>query len=191
MLGSVSGDRGWVEKSLMNQLLPPVSILAATGLLLSVIVHIYAFLGQQVPFGNLAYGLHVGLFIVWFPAASVGKLLSKDFKQSELFQAMLRGCPIWMKRMPYLFFLYGAINMIWIISTGQATKCGDIGNEIQQYRLFSGFWMVFYSAAFSVLYSASQTEILDKERRCRNGHVVSPSARFCEDCGAPVPDWRN
>ena len=179
----------------MNQLLTPFSILAAIGLLLSVIVHIYALLGQQVPFGKLTYGLHVGLFIVWFPAASVGKRLSKDFKQSELFQAVLRGCPIWMKRIPYLFFLYGVINMLWFVSTGQTqtTKCGvmDTGNEIEQFRIFSCFWMVGYSAAYSVLYSARQTEILDKERRCRNGHDVSPSARFCEDCGAPVPDWRN
>src|SRR3990170_4320083 len=129
----------------MNQLLTPFSILAAIGLFLSLIVHLYALLGQRVPFGNLAWGLHVGIFIVWFPAVSLGKRLSKDFKQSELFQAMLRGCPIWMK---------------------------------------------FYSAAFSILYSASQTEIFDKERRCRNGHVVSPSARFCEDCGAPVAEWR-
>ena len=174
----------------MNQLLTPFSILAAIGLFLSLIVHIYTLLGQQVPFGNLAYGFHVGIFIVWFPAVSLGKRLSKDIKQRDLFQAMLRGCPVWMKRMPYLFFLYTAINMLWFISTGQATKCGDIGNEIQQFRLFSGFWMAFYSAAFSILYSARQTEIFDKERRCRNGHIVSPSARFCEDCGAPVAEWR-
>jgi len=174
----------------MNQLLTPFSVLAAIGLLLSLIVHIYTLLGQQVPFGNLAYGLHIGIFIVWFPAGSIGKRLSKDFKQSDLFQAMLRGCPIWMKRMTYLFFGYALINTFWFVSTEQATKCGGTGNEIQQFRMFSGFWMAFYSAAMSILYSASQTEILDKERRCRNGHVVSPSARFCEDCGAPVPDWR-
>src|SRR4030067_13616 len=123
----------------MNQLLTPFSILAAIGLFLSLIVHLYALLGQRVPFGNLAWGLHVGIFIVWFPAVSLGKRLSKDFKQSELFQAMLRGCPIWMKRMPYLFFLYAAINMLWSISTGQATKCGDIGNGLYLCRFFSVF----------------------------------------------------
>jgi len=48
----------------MKVLLYPFLIILIIGLILSVIIHIISFLGIHSPFGQLSWGLHVGIFIV-------------------------------------------------------------------------------------------------------------------------------
>jgi len=50
-------------------------------------------------------------------------------------------------------------------------------------RGFSGHWMIFYGAAFAVLYSRIHAPELYRERKCPQGHTASPTARFCSECG--------
>ena len=52
------------------------------------------------------------------------------------------------------------------------------------WRGFSGHWMVFYSAALAILYSAANT--VDANPRLTNGHSASPNATYCTRCGQPV-----
>ena len=54
-------------------------------------------------------------------------------------------------------------------------------------RGFSGHWMVFYSAAFATLYSASVIGYSGLDRKCPNGHTVAVTAKYCDECGAELP----
>jgi hypothetical protein len=135
----------------------------------------------------MVWYLHIGIFVVWIPAILVSSRTTKDFKQKDFWKAALRGCPPWMKHLTYLFGGYAIINfLIFIYLERSGTGHGE--NDLIKLRGFSGHWMAFYSAAMSTLYSATQIEKFDRQRRCRNGHPVSPLAKFCEECGASVLD---
>lgn len=43
--------------------------------------------------------------------------------------------------------------------------------------------MIFYSAAFVVLYSRIHAPRLRRDHTCPQGHTVSSSARVCAECG--------
>jgi hypothetical protein len=177
----------------MQPLLPIFMYLAGLGLILSVIVHVSSLLGMPSPFGEITWYLHIGIFIVWIPAVIVCQKLVKDFPQKDYWKAALRACPTWMRNMAYFFFGYAILNFcIFIISDslsgGAAKNHGDtLSREV---RGFSGHWMIFYSMAMAILYSAIHVEENDDTRRCINGHPVSPSANYCEKCGATIMQQR-
>jgi hypothetical protein len=80
-------------------LLTPFIALSALGLILSIIVHIIALSGNAVPYGNFVWGLHGGIFVVWFPAILASFRLTKDFKRKDFWKAVLRFSQSW-----HLFF---------------------------------------------------------------------------------------
>jgi hypothetical protein len=137
----------------------------------------------KVPFEhyNKVFILGVGVFIVWAPTVLVSIKLTKEFKQKDFWKAALRGCPVWLKYLVYIMSGYAAFNFIYMIISGNPSE-----NETTTARFISGHLLVFYSAALATLYSATQVERIDTARRCINGHPVSASAKFCEECGAPV-----
>lgn len=166
--------------------LTPFITLSAISLVLSIIVHVIALSGNAVPYGNFVWGLHGGIFIVWLPAILASLRLTKDFKRKDFWKAALRGCPPWMKFMTYFFFGYAIINFALFILAITGTAKGTTPSTATELRGFSGHWMAFYSAALAMLYSAMHSDLFDKQRKCRNGHVVSPLAKFCEECGAQI-----
>jgi len=168
----------------MKILLWPFIILSGLGLILSLIVHIVSWLGVRIPFDHLVWHLHSGIFVVWFPAVLVVARLTKDYKHKDFWRAAFRGCPTWMRRMAYGFFAYAIANFILFMLTNTATDRSK-GTPPSVFRGFSGHWMAFYSISLAVLYSA--TKAGDTQRRCPLGHAVSVSARYCEECGAPMP----
>jgi len=173
----------------MKAILTPFMYLTGIGLVLSLIVHISALLGRHSPFGEVAWGLHVGIFIVWIPAVISANTLVKEFKQKDFWKAALRACPKWMKNLTYFFFGYAILNFIlfaiMLIGSGNASG-GENSTPSNVFRGFSGHWMAFYSAALAILYSAIHVKEHDEARRCPSGHRVSPSAKFCEECGSEI-----
>ena len=149
---------------LMEALLSPFIWLAALGLVLSLIVHIYALIGVANPFGAAAWVLHGGVFVVWLPAVVVAHRSTRESKQRDFWKAALRACPEWMKRMTYAFGAYAMINFVLFLALFR-------DNEL---RGFSGHWMAFYSAALAVLYSARQMNL--SPERCPVGHLVPKKA---------------
>src|SRR5437763_1946395 len=84
--------------------------LSLLGLLLSLFVHINAVMGKQM--SSMFWGLHVGIFVVWFPAVfvaqkQVGKLKGKDF-----WKLVLKGAPVWMRYMTYILVFYAAVDSL-------------------------------------------------------------------------------
>jgi hypothetical protein len=123
--------------------------IAAAGLVASVIVHVSSLFGLPQPFGAAAWGLHVGIFIVWVPAVLVAQKLSRGARQADFWRAVLRGCPSWMRRVLYVLFAYTFINFFAGIALGPES-------EADNFRIFSGHWMLFYFAAMAMLYSADR-----------------------------------
>jgi hypothetical protein len=165
----------------MKVLLTPLMYAAACGLILSISEHVSALVDLPSPLGEFSKYLFFGLFVVWLPTVLVATRLSKDFKQRDFWKAVLRGCPKWMKWMVYFFFGYAILNFVLCAIIDSTAK----GTPIDA-RIGSGHSMAFYSAAMAALYSAINIKERDKTRRCFNGHPVSPSASFCEQCGARV-----
>lgn len=169
----------------MEIILYPFVLLSALGLLLSLAAHIGALLGLDIP--PEAMGLHMGIFVVWIPAVIMANSsLTKNAARKDYWKIVLRGAPTWMRYMTFGFFIYAFVNFIVFIALGPASRGGGGDTPPSVIRGFSGHWMAFYSAAFSILYSAIQIKRKGLVRRCPNGHEVSLDAAFCEECGQAV-----
>jgi len=88
------------------------SSLAGIGLALSLAVHIAA-LSNISLFGGVAFVLHVGIFVVWFPTVIIAQRHTRDFKQKDVWRAALRGYPAWMKQLTFGFFIYAIVNFVY------------------------------------------------------------------------------
>jgi hypothetical protein len=173
----------------MAILVTPFIVLAAIGLLLSIVAHGCALLGLPQPLGGAAWGLHIGIFVVWIPTLIVSNRLVRDFKRKDYWKAALRGCPRWMRWMTFGFFGYAMINFVTFVMAGPPGRA--VPNAPAPpivFRGFSGHWMAFYSVALATLYSAAAVSKRDSARCCPEGHPVSLSAVFCESCGARIAD---
>lgn len=163
--------------------------LAAVGLALSMVSHIAAIFGKQGPLGDHTSDLHVGVFVVWLPTVLVANRLARNYPQKDLWKAVLRGCPEWMRYMTYGLFGYAFLNFAYFLFV-VPKDAGSGSMPPPVVRWFSGHWMIFYSAALAVLYSGHQLWDQDWERLCPNGHALQPLAKFCDQCGIPTPERR-
>lgn len=155
--------------------------LSAIGLLVSLWVHVEVLLGRGVP--AAFWILHVGIFIVWIPAVLVAQRLVGNTNRKDFWKVALKGAPDWVRYMMYVLFAYEFVN--FITSMGQASGGGrHAATSAADWRGFSGLWMVFYSAALAILYSAAKT--MASSPRCTNGHLASPNTVYCTRCGQPV-----
>ena len=173
----------------MKILLAPFMALAVVGLFLSIVVHVSGLLGLASPLGQSTWTLHVAIFVVWLPAVIASQPLAKGFKQKDLWKAVLRGCPPWMRHVTFGFLGYAIINFILFVAFDvRGPKGRSPGGETPPsvFAGFSGHWMAFYSMAFAILYSAAHVREHGTAGKCPNGHPVAPSASYCEDCGAKI-----
>jgi hypothetical protein len=181
----VSPDPYTVDKS-FRSILAPFMGLAAIGFILSVAAHLAAIVGSPIPFGKAVWALHIGIFVVWLPTVLVGIRFTRGCNRRDYWKVALAGCPKWIRTGLYLLFGYAMLNFIVFIAMtpAQSRPKGDAPPEVV--RGFSGHWMVFYGAAFATLYSASVIGYSWMDRKCRNGHSVPATAKFCEECGVPL-----
>jgi hypothetical protein len=166
----------------MAILIYPFLALAAVGFLAMLAVHFASLFGVIHPFEHLLKFLGPGVFVVFLPTIFVMNLLIRDFKQKDSWRAALRGCPTWMRRAVWTIFGYGWVGFFVL----PLVYGGGMDSATNKARIMSAVLLIFYLIPLSVLYSATQVQHLDESRRCLNGHRVSPRAKFCEECGAPV-----
>jgi hypothetical protein len=147
-------------------LLAPFFVLAVIGLVLSITAHSAALLGQPQPLGPAAWGLHVGVFVVWLPAVFAANRLTGGVKRKDFWMTALRGCPAWMRWLTYGFFGYAIGNFMIFLATAppKGTEAGANASPAV-FRGFSGHWMAFYSAAAAFLYSTIVVSRSDFTRR--------------------------
>ena len=157
--------------------------LSAIGLVLSLYVHLGAVRGQRVAPEPFFWALHIGIFVVWFPAIYVAKQLIGNLQRKDFWKVVLKGSPEWMRYMVYGFFGYALVNFLYFLPQAP-TGTSDGNTPAIVWRGFSGHWMAFYSAALAILYSATRAN--ESERRCVNGHPVPSNATFCTRCGQAI-----
>lgn len=160
-------------------------VLAACGLALSIVAHCMALAGVPIPGGELVWGLHIGIFVVWIPAVLTSMQMTRHAKRKDFWKVALAGCPVWMRRAGYVLFVYAILNFIVFCAvTSNQPKQEQTGRaRPSDVRGFSGHWMIFYGAAFAVFYSRIHTPKLYRDRKCPQGHTASPNARICSECG--------
>ncbi len=156
----------------------PVMVLAALGVFSSFCLSIASVSGYA-PVEKTAFRfLFPGIFVVWLPTILFMNLLARDFKQRDLWKAALRGCPAWMRAAQWV---------VWGIAFAAFFAPFLWGSKPEAFP--AGFLFLpatFYSVSFCVAYSLLHVEKYDAEHCCLNGHRMSPSAKFCEECGAPA-----
>ena len=126
----------------------------------------------------------MGIFVVWLPTVLISQSLSKDFPRDQMWKATLRGCPKFMQYILYGLFAYAFIN--FLLFSEHSGKHEPV--SAATIRGFSGHWLIFYYAAFCILYSYAIVSSRDTQRRCVNGHVLLSSSKYCPECGAHVGD---
>lgn len=156
--------------------------LAAIGFVATLIVHVASLFGIIYPFDHSTKLLVPGMFIVFVPMIFVMNRLTKDFKQKDIWRAALRGCPTWMRRAVWIIFGYAWVGFFAL----PFLYGGGMSSAANGARVGSATFLIFYLVPLAVLYSATQVQHFDNGKRCLNGHTVSPLAKFCEECGAPV-----
>lgn len=157
--------------------------LSAIGLAVSLWVHLGAVRGQRVAPEAFFWILHMGIFVVWFPAVFVAQRRVSNMNRKDFWKAVLRGSPEWMRYMVYGFLGYAVVNFALFMLNAPSGN-GGASPPASEWRGFSGHWMAFYSAALAILYSAAREQV--SGLRCLNGHPVPPNANFCTRCGQPV-----
>jgi hypothetical protein len=169
----------------MKFILYPLMVLSACGLALSVAVHCIALTGVAIPGGKLVWGIHIGIFIVWIPTILISIQTTRFANRKDFWKVALAGCPTWMRSAGYILFGYAILNFIIFIATtfGQPKQQETEDAPPSVIRGFSGHWMIFYGAAFAVLYSRIYAPELYRKRKCPKGHTASPTSRFCSECG--------
>ncbi len=158
----------------------PFAGLALIGLILSLFVHINALMGNRMP--SMFWGLHVGIFVVWFPAVFVAQKRVGRTRGKGFWKAVLKGAPVWVRYMTYAFFFYAFANFFLFMANAPDKTSGSNASAIE-WRGFSGHWMAFYSAAFAILCAAA---IQPSGARCVNGHSLSPGESVCPQCHQPA-----
>lgn len=166
----------------MVVLIYPFLGLAALGFLAVLVVHVASLFGTPSLFEHFLKWLGPGVFVVWLPTILVMNRLTREFKQKDIWRAALRGCPEWFRRA-----VWGILGYGWFGSFALPLLYGGGMNAPgNKARSMSAILLTLYLIATAVLYSATRTEKIDESRRCLNGHLVSPIAKYCEECGAPI-----
>jgi len=154
----------------------PVMLLSAAGTVACGVLFILGSVGAYRLPANKPPVLFIGIFVVWFPTVILMNRLTRDFKQKDVWKAALRGCPPWMRMTLWVFV--GGVMATTFLPVAWKGRPGEEG--------FILFPSIFYAVSFCTMYSLVKVDRLDAERRCLNGHAISPLAKFCEECGAPV-----
>jgi hypothetical protein len=152
-------------------------VLAGVGLALCFASFLGTFLGRA-PSKRAIMAAFIGVFILQLPTILIMNVLTRDFKQKDLWKSGLRGCPRWMR-----ISLWTLVGCVMALTFGLPVILGKNPADSSGFSLFPA---VFYAVQFCVMYSALHVDKLDADRKCLNGHRMSASAKFCEECGSPL-----
>jgi hypothetical protein len=160
-------------------------VLSAVGFVLSLWVHFGAVADRRVAPASFFWILHMGIFVVWFPAVMVAQRQVGNLHRKDFWKVILTDSPDWVRYLIYGFLAYAVINFMYFFTQAPTGHSEDADPPPMVWRGFSGHWMVFYLAALAILYSTAARQNAETQR-CTNGHPVQPSANFCSRCGQPV-----
>jgi hypothetical protein len=162
-----SADRNDSTDFLPTALKPLVALcalLAFIGLILSIWVHVGALFGYRVAPDYFFGMLHVGTFVVFFPAVLVAQKRLGSTRRKDFWKEVTRGSSDGVRYLLYFFFAYGFVNFFLAFFAPHPASIPADGNPTFEWRGFSGHWMLFYYASFAILTSALRAARSDRPR---------------------------
>ncbi len=145
-----------------------------------------AFMPPRADIPEVKLCLAAGFLIVGFPAAFLLRMSLQVYPLKMHGKLMYAGCPAWMRHLTKGLFAVGLAiffsPLILDLELGDEGLLGP-GTSLG----LGGFGIAFFAPVFAQAYSAQRLDRVLANRRCPNGHLVSPTARFCEECGQAVP----
>lgn len=143
---------------------------AATGLLLSVIIHGLAIAGSYP--GGWVFGMHVAAIAAFAPLVFFlrKKAMDRGLNPNRMgspvlvFRVLFENTPKWLKGVTIVFFAYAFVNFFLFITAHnqQVQNMRDLQvpdqairslpPDAQMLRGFSGHWMVFFNLVVAGLY---------------------------------------
>jgi hypothetical protein len=166
----------------LSQFLWVFIAVAVVGLIASVCVHIEAVMGRLVLPEAFFFLLHVGVFVVWFPAIFIARKRTRGVSRSDFWKVVLKGSPEWVRYAVYGLFAYAFLNFLYFMMVQFPSGNGPGHPSTVEWQGFSSYWIVFYSVALATLYTEAKSN--ENAARCANGHRMSANANFCTRCGA-------
>jgi hypothetical protein len=149
-------------------------IIAWICLVLCIIVHVLAILGQEDILSDidvLFWLLHGGVILLGLPLVLCSQKLIVGIKEKDFWKAVLKDCPSWMRRMAGFFVLYGIINFIFFTRT-----FGTVENvsspTVTDFRYVSSFWMIFYSIEIAVFHSYLKKKSSDAQKNVLSDQIL-------------------
>lgn len=131
----------------------PFQVLALAGFSVCVTCHFLAITGMVETFPSSVMLLHGGGLIVFIPAAKVGNRVAKGIPRQDVWKVMLAGSPAWLRRVFWSVCIYAVLNFVTSIFIHPTGIDSPSNVDAATVRGFSGHSMVFYLAAFVILYS--------------------------------------
>jgi hypothetical protein len=133
----------------------PLMYLALAGFLISFCINIVSLLGIVLPQGAPFFLLHVGIFVVFFPAILAAKKMVGYTNGRYFWKRLMNEAP---EGFRYLFYVvFGYCWLIGFLSFSQPFPGKDPSSFLStrsEWLPFSAVWMVFYYSSFVILLSA-------------------------------------
>jgi hypothetical protein len=148
----------------------PLAVVAAIGWIISVAASIAGMAGALLPQWLLG-AASIALFPLWLVAVLIINKLAAGVRGREMWKAVLRGCPTWLRYAIWGSWGY-AFLMFVLIAAGLHEAAGI------------GFLGVFYASALGAFVTAATTG--DEPTQCANGHQIGPFDNFCRECGVAI-----
>ena len=130
--------------------------------------------------GSAWHVVFAGIFVVWFPTVWMLRGFQGVMQRKGGWRIAFIGAPDWVRNVVYGSFVFAIANF----ALGFFGVFSMEGNGF--WRVGSSHAMAFYSAAWGLAVAANRREEQGMDWKCRNGHDMTPGAKFCEECGAPA-----
>jgi len=174
----------------MRIILRSLMYLAGLGLFLSLILHISGLLGviPSAYIGQAAQAaryLNLVMMVVCLVSIFLSNRMSENYPLKEFWKATLRGCPDWLKYLPVCLLAYAFL----FATLNQGGKGHGVPGSLLRVQESAAFGIAIYALCLAIFYSALHVQGVEETRKCPNGHEVSPTVKFCEECGAKISEF--
>jgi hypothetical protein len=141
---------------------------AAVGLIVSFSVHVLSCFGIR-PGGIALFNILMRALIVFFLVMGLlTAKLRKQLPRRRFWKVALTGCPSWLKYMTRALMYYAIVNLLlsllslFLVLAARRTEADP---PIAIWRLFSGLWMLFYSAGLALATTIYKRGSVNAEHR--------------------------
>jgi hypothetical protein len=131
----------------------PLAMVALAGVLYSLWIHVNAVFGRKVVDQFVFFAMHVACIVLMFPATWL-----RNGKMYASWKQAVNTNTRWLQSPLYAFGAYAMFNFFYCMQF-VPTK-GSHGEELPEsvIRMFSGHWMLFFFAAFVMLWTSANPE---------------------------------